>query len=772
MKKRLTALFLAAVTCLVGHEAGEIRSAQANASVRRTSVDAYVDLSGQVIQEGGALSEASISDVKPRTADTEDEKKRQVQEALLKAWDSVSDSCNLSSYHISPELLRSVYFDTLNQYPRYFYVKSGYGLSYSNDWALKVEIRYTVTDRSALPQMIEAYDNAVAGIKRSADPSWSDMEKALYIHDYLARNCEYDTSYSSHSAYDALVGRKAVCQGYTLAFKELAQQLGLSSEIVTSDELNHAWNMVRVNGSYYHVDVTWDDPVTNLLGRVQHRYFMKSSDDFMSEEGRHASSDWKITGGVHGAAAADTRYDAYFWNGVDVGFDQVQGAWYGFDGRDSIDRFVCSGTEFASAEELVQVADVWPVIGETRHYWQDKFVGTGCMDGKLYYSGACDIYELDVQTKAHTPVFSLTERQKSSARIYGMHITPSGGLRYLLSKSPKEEGRVYGVGSYWIVFDGNGAQSGSMGQMDALKIGQQYRLPENRFQKEGYAFVGWNSKPDGTGDFYAPQALFYQDAGAECAQLILYAQWKIEPETEEDENKGEKVDGRKETYVDKEGLKALIKFRAGAGNPGDIVADVDLYTGEKDWAGEIEIKPELLDLIREEAGQNVQIVLRAKDENDADAFQVQADAKVFVPGSQLFVYQRKGPAGGYCFVNAGPYTVGTGGGTVISGLENKVYELVDAARAQLVNQEILDTVALKKTQIALKKKGSKMLKFADGLDMENVEAVVYQTSKKKIAAVAPNGKVTGKKAGTANIEVAVTLKNGDVKTVSCKVRVK
>ena len=58
------------------------------------------------------------------------------------------------------------------------------------------------------------------------------------------------------------------------------------------------------------------------------------------------------------------------------------------------------------------------------------------------------------------------------------------------------------------------------------------------------------------------------------------------------------------------------------------------------------------------------------------------------------------------------------------------------------------------------------------LDMDNVESITYSTSKKSVATVSKNGKVTAKKAGNVTIKVIVTLKNGQTKTVKMKVKVK
>lgn len=95
----------------------------------------------------------------------------------------------------------------------------------------------------------------------------SDYEKELWIHDYLVKTNDY-ISYSpyAHSAYGALVEGETVCEGYTRAFQLLLNQLNIENHTVTGSdqtgagaEINHIWNMVKLDGKWYQVDVTWDD---------------------------------------------------------------------------------------------------------------------------------------------------------------------------------------------------------------------------------------------------------------------------------------------------------------------------------------------------------------------------------------------------------------------------------------------------------------------------------------------------------------------------------
>ena len=95
------------------------------------------------------------------------------------------------------------------------------------------------------------------------------VEKARRLHDYIVRICEYDEKAAAEidpsplarTVYSVLIRHKAVCEGYVMAYRYLLREAGIRSEEVFSDEMNHCWNYVQIGDKWYHVDVTFDDPI-------------------------------------------------------------------------------------------------------------------------------------------------------------------------------------------------------------------------------------------------------------------------------------------------------------------------------------------------------------------------------------------------------------------------------------------------------------------------------------------------------------------------------
>lgn len=98
----------------------------------------------------------------------------------------------------------------------------------------------------------------------------SDYEIVKAYHDYLVNfNTYQETGARSHSAVGALIDGYTVCEGYSDAFDLLCYLSGIENLQITGKATssggteNHAWNKVLLNGTWYNVDVTWDDPVSN-----------------------------------------------------------------------------------------------------------------------------------------------------------------------------------------------------------------------------------------------------------------------------------------------------------------------------------------------------------------------------------------------------------------------------------------------------------------------------------------------------------------------------
>lgn len=139
------------------------------------------------------------------------------------------------------------------------------------------------------------YEAATEAINIFYSENMTDMDIVLAAHDYIVTHCTYDldslslipkNSQYSDTPYGVLVNGTAICMGYTTTFQLFMDMLDVNSIIVNGEALNeeHAWNMVELDGEWYHVDCTWDDFVPDdPLRMPMHIYFLVS-DSVMNED--------------------------------------------------------------------------------------------------------------------------------------------------------------------------------------------------------------------------------------------------------------------------------------------------------------------------------------------------------------------------------------------------------------------------------------------------------------------------------------------------------
>lgn len=133
-------------------------------------------------------------------------------------------------------------------------------------------------------------------VKECTDESMTPYEKEMALHDWLIRSCTYDKGAlraikqpGEHASdpYGALIDGQAICMGYTTAFKLFMEMIGIPCGIIHSTDAEgdeHAWNIVQLDGSWYYVDTTWDDPVPDKNdGYVKHQFFNITRDEIAIE---------------------------------------------------------------------------------------------------------------------------------------------------------------------------------------------------------------------------------------------------------------------------------------------------------------------------------------------------------------------------------------------------------------------------------------------------------------------------------------------------------
>lgn len=154
----------------------------------------------------------------------------------------------------------------LDDHPQVFWIANAYSYGYQgNNTILQL---YSVLTQSECNAAIAAFNGKVQSILQAMPAGLSEFGREEYLFHAIADHCTYDDAavtdpgrWQSFTAYGALVDGTAVCEGYSRAMLLLAGNAGLQSVLIrgTGDGVAHMWNGIRIDGNWYHLDITWCD---------------------------------------------------------------------------------------------------------------------------------------------------------------------------------------------------------------------------------------------------------------------------------------------------------------------------------------------------------------------------------------------------------------------------------------------------------------------------------------------------------------------------------
>ncbi|MBP3300574.1 MAG: hypothetical protein J6M34_03625 [Clostridia bacterium] len=202
-----------------------------------------------------------------------------VYEEIVAGAEKMSASISLSG-GISESEISKIWTCYRDDYPEHFWLANNYSYSIVNKKIVSVSPNYTMnaTQKASAQAAMEAQITALLN-GLSTSMSQYDLEKA--IHDRLILHTTYTNVDFCHTAYGALVNGKAVCDGYSRAFQLLCRRMGLDVLIVRGKSNNpttgvpegHAWNLIKIDGNYYHIDVTWGDAGEPTADYIHYGWF-------------------------------------------------------------------------------------------------------------------------------------------------------------------------------------------------------------------------------------------------------------------------------------------------------------------------------------------------------------------------------------------------------------------------------------------------------------------------------------------------------------------
>lgn len=180
----------------------------------------------------------------------------------------------------------------------------------SEVYYMRVSTNIQVSDR-AYPSVGDIVNAAVK--KCSKETDGSDYEKALWLHDWLLQQLDYDHSLKWSSAESALTRKLGTCQAYESAYSKLLTAAGITNAETRDTYDGHTWNAMKLDGKWYQVDCTWDDTKDNYYNFDQTHLYFGLTDELMALA--HNGHDQIYTASGYGTRSTSLADNYFVRNG-------------------------------------------------------------------------------------------------------------------------------------------------------------------------------------------------------------------------------------------------------------------------------------------------------------------------------------------------------------------------------------------------------------------------------------------------------------------------
>ena len=261
----------------------------------------------------------------------------------------------------------------------------------------------------------------------------TDLEKVFYVHEWLVQNIAYDREHLSddvqddHNLRGALLEGTAVCDGYAKTYALTLRKLGITGVLVTSKDIGHAWNMVELDGNWYQVDCTWDDPVdgSDQLGYCMHKHLLCTTEEMNTnhnDDGNDSVAFDLENLGTQNIVnlATDGTYENTWWKDKKSAIFPCGGDWY-----------------YASGERLFWRDDLGDCDSNLAHEDDSGVVaGSIALDGTLLVATdkqACEQSSWIKQYELDPASHEVTEKKKESLQSIGI-AAQWDGIYYAVSQ--------------------------------------------------------------------------------------------------------------------------------------------------------------------------------------------------------------------------------------------------------------------------------------------------------------------------------------------------
>ena len=392
-------------------------------------------------------------------------------EAIRSGAIEFKESVNISKYNIDKSDAKALFNYLRYENPELINISNTFSYNYySNgvicDFGLKYLFTADEKDKYFTPFNAEL-DKIVA----LAQQQPTDFLKALYVHDYIVLDCEYATEvYDNpgvvsgfvYNAYGSIVEKSCVCQGYSMGYKAVMKRLSIPVDYALSEEMNHIWNTVTLDGKTYHADLTYDDPVPDIQGYVGHSNFLCTDEEITAQD--HYS--WTTSSTI-----SETSYPNRFWNDIKsricINGDEVIYAAFNSVNKSYLERRSLTTNETSVIPSALS-GEKWQA--SSGGYYAGSFSRLELIGDVIYYSLPDGVNAIALDGSDDQSVYKLP--QAATGKLYGF-VHRDGKFYGELTDSPTSDGEVLELTLSqfkWSVVPGDADGDGILTILDAILV--------------------------------------------------------------------------------------------------------------------------------------------------------------------------------------------------------------------------------------------------------------------------------------------------------------
>lgn len=375
-----------------------------------------------------------------------------MQVALVQAVTAHQSELDVSAYHVPTEELKTAMSHFFFTHPELFYLATSYRISsvQGSGVASKVEFTY-LYGADEIPAMKQTYEQELQKIVAGVPTDGSEFDKVLYLHDYLVQNFSYDyegfraeknggSAQAIRDTYNFFTQKRGVCQAYMLALIATTREVGIECLPVVSDSMNHAWNLVKLDGQWYHIDVTWDDAGGEesavYPSYISYSYFLLSGEALYNSGRTHP---WEAT-----QQANSKTYDTALWREASTPMIKQGNNYYcmlyvrnslGSGGYSA----VCGGSDPTNIQVLKDLNNVYWYPGHnTGSRYLSCFASIVEHEGKLIFNSNKGFFTFDPNNKMVRLIWDLSLELEND-QVFGISGVSEGVITYVVASGATGE---------------------------------------------------------------------------------------------------------------------------------------------------------------------------------------------------------------------------------------------------------------------------------------------------------------------------------------------